>query len=532
MIFQASIFNFEAAPDYDVIVVGAGAVGIPMAVKLARRGLRIALLEAGPGKPRQSSQALFERARAIGHQLPGLHLGRFRNLGGSTAFWGGQLVPFEPIVFENRPWVSPAGWPLSHDEVARYYDEAFEIVGMGDVLRSDAEVRHALNLPKLPASDTIQPFFTRWARETNFAVAFTEDLKSLPGLDVIIEAQVTGLEMDGKRATGVALAQNDGLRPVLRGARVVLANGTIEIARLLQMPDTAGRPVPWATNPWLGRGFMDHVDIFAGRVEPIDSKRFGEFFDNAVIKGIKYAPKLRLTAEAQIRDQMVEISSHFIYSSSISENLSNLKILVKGLLRGRMNWRTLGDPLGILGSLRFVIPMALRYIRYRRVMNVADRGILLRLTSEQRPLEDSKITLSQTFDALGMPEVLVDWRIAPEDLETMLAFATHIKAFLENNELAHVEIEPALLERSASVLENADDANHQMGGARMAASASDGVVDPNCRVFDSDNIFVAGAAVYPTSGFANPTFTAISLGLRLAEHLIKTRGIAKNAPAT
>ncbi|MFD2175837.1 FAD-dependent oxidoreductase [Rhodobacter lacus] len=532
MIYKAPDFAFEASPIYDAIVIGAGAVGIPLAVKLARKGLRVALLEAGPGKPRQASQALFERARAVGHALAGLHLGRFRNLGGSTAFWGGQLVPFEPIVFEERPWVSPATWPLSHDEVARHYEEAFEIIGMGDVLRSDEEVRRALKLPPLEATETIQPFFTRWARETNFAVAFAEDLKSMPNLDVLIEAQVSSLSLEGTRVTGAMLTLPGGRRVAVRGAQVVLANGTIEIARLLQLPDSAGRPAPWADNPWLGRCFMDHVDIFAGRIEPTDRKRFSELFDNAVLKGIKYAPKLRLTAAAQKRDQLVEISSHFVYSSSISESLSNLKILVKGLLRGRLNWRTLSDPLGILGSLRFVVPMALRYIRYRRVMNVADRGILLRLTSEQRPREDSRILLADTRDAFGLPEVLVDWRISPEDLETMLAFAQHLKAYLEGNGLARVEIDPALLERSASVIEAADDANHHMGGARMARDASQGVVDPNCQVFGSDNLFVAGAAVYPTSGFANPTFTAIALSMRLADFLLTKEKGAGHATAS
>lgn len=52
---------------------------------------------------------------------------------------------------------------------------------------------------------------------------------------------------------------------------------------------------------------------------------------------------------------------------------------------------------------------------------------------------------------------------------------------------------------------------------RMAESRADGVVDRNLRVFGTSNLHVAGAAVYPTTGQANPTFTAIALGLRLAE---------------
>jgi choline dehydrogenase-like flavoprotein len=42
-------------------------------------------------------------------------------------------------------------------------------------------------------------------------------------------------------------------------------------------------------------------------------------------------------------------------------------------------------------------------------------------------------------------------------------------------------------------------------------------------VFGAPNLSVAGAAVYRSSGFANPTFTAMALGLRIADRLIRER---------
>jgi choline dehydrogenase-like flavoprotein len=58
-----------------------------------------------------------------------------------------------------------------------------------------------------------------------------------------------------------------------------------------------------------------------------------------------------------------------------------------------------------------------------------------------------------------------------------------------------------------------------MGTARMALFPADGVVDRDCRVHGVANLFVAGSAVFPTSGYAPPTLTIIALALRLAEHL-------------
>jgi choline dehydrogenase-like flavoprotein len=68
-----------------------------------------------------------------------------------------------------------------------------------------------------------------------------------------------------------------------------------------------------------------------------------------------------------------------------------------------------------------------------------------------------------------------------------------------------------------------------MGGARIGADPGEGVVDGDLRVFGTGNLFVAGAAVFPSGSFANPTLTALALGLRLADHL--ARGAGREATA-
>ena len=53
----------------------------------------------------------------------------------------------------------------------------------------------------------------------------------------------------------------------------------------------------------------------------------------------------------------------------------------------------------------------------------------------------------------------------------------------------------------------------------MSRDATTGVVDENCRLHGVSNLYVAGSSVFPTVGFANPTFTIVTLALRLADHL-------------
>jgi choline dehydrogenase-like flavoprotein len=68
---------------------------------------------------------------------------------------------------------------------------------------------------------------------------------------------------------------------------------------------------------------------------------------------------------------------------------------------------------------------------------------------------------------------------------------------------------------------------HHIGTARMGRDPRTSVVDSHCRLHEADNVYVMGAAVFPTSGQANPTLTIVALALRLADHL---KGAA-NLPA-
>ncbi|MEM8612308.1 MAG: GMC family oxidoreductase, partial [Cyanobacteria bacterium P01_H01_bin.105] len=63
---------------------------------------------------------------------------------------------------------------------------------------------------------------------------------------------------------------------------------------------------------------------------------------------------------------------------------------------------------------------------------------------------------------------------------------------------------------------------HQMGTTRMAHRPEEGVVDTNCRVFGTDNLYVASSAVFPTGPSYSPTFTILALARRLGQHLLET----------
>jgi choline dehydrogenase-like flavoprotein len=62
---------------------------------------------------------------------------------------------------------------------------------------------------------------------------------------------------------------------------------------------------------------------------------------------------------------------------------------------------------------------------------------------------------------------------------------------------------------------------HQMGTTRMHTDPKKGVVDANCRVHGTSNLFISGPSVFPTGGYANPALTTVALAVRLADRVKK-----------
>jgi choline dehydrogenase-like flavoprotein len=111
----------------------------------------------------------------------------------------------------------------------------------------------------------------------------------------------------------------------------------------------------------------------------------------------------------------------------------------------------------------------------------------------------------------------LDWQISERELATIRQYVQVATRSLAG--VARIVPDQDLLSGSSTFLARCDDSNHHMGGMRMSASAATGAVDPNLRLYGLDNTYVCSSAVFPTSGFSNPTHTLLALAVRLSEHL-------------
>ena len=127
------------------------------------------------------------------------------------------------------------------------------------------------------------------------------------------------------------------------------------------------------------------------------------------------------------------------------------------------------------------------------------------------------MSLGAGRDALGRPQVRLDWRLNPLDK----------RSAGRSLEIIGHEIAAAGLGQFHITL-TADDSTwplplrggaHHMGTTRMHVDPRQGVVDENCKVHDVANLYIAGSSVFPTGGYANPTLTLCALALRLADRV-------------
>jgi choline dehydrogenase-like flavoprotein len=137
--------------------------------------------------------------------------------------------------------------------------------------------------------------------------------------------------------------------------------------------------------------------------------------------------------------------------------------------------------------------------------------------ADQEPSPSSRIRLGSARDHRGVPIAELDWRLSERDRWSMSRAQELLAPALSRRLGADVH--------SLLVDEDLPDLGvgcHHMGTTRMSTSPRHGVVDADCRVHGTDNLYVAGSSVFPTGGTANPTLTIVALADRLASHLAAT----------
>jgi choline dehydrogenase-like flavoprotein len=503
---------------FDVCVAGAGAVGIALTVELAAKGVRVALLEAGGQGFEVRSQNICH-GESGGLPFTGLYNGRCRMLGGTTTLWGGQIMEIDDHVFRGRHWVPGSVWPITKQDLECAYARAIELEGLGQALDDPDVIWRLLNLTPPTLGDDLYAAFSRWCPVTNFARLHADALRSHPNIQVFLHASVRTLEFEGDGETLRAVRASTRGRSTteILAKRFVLAIGGIETNRLLLQPDLSTGPAPWARAGLVGRNFQDHISCYVATVKD-GSLAAARYFDYVAAGGFKHHAKIKLRPGAQERLGTLDVCG------TVAVTTDGLDDLALAYETYRL-WQT--RQLRSLTAARishFVLnfPKLLwQKLPYSRLIGRSERNQSLRLTvhCEQTPRSTGEVTLSNERDALGLLRARVAWRAAPLELHTIRAFLKATRLAFQARGLGLIVPDPGIEEDDAALTSTFRESYHHIGGARMAARAEDGVVDPHLRVFGTRNLYICSSAVFPSAGFVNPTHTLIALAVRLASRL-------------
>lgn len=526
-----------------VCIVGAGPAGITLACELDASGLPVLLLDAGGLAPdRRLAEQIFGGTATPPHSDPRDF--RCSGLGGTSAIWGGRCVPYDPIDFEAREHVPNSGWPIAYDEVARFYPRAMQYAHAGDDNFSARAslARFAETLPGLSGAqrELIHDRIERYSLPTHFGRSYRAQLEASRNVHVVLGARAVGLHRDEAGAiTRLDVVGRAGRRIALQASIFVLACGGLETARLLLASDTTGQGLGNDSGS-LGRYYTCHIDNVIGRLvahgEPV------AFDFEKTRDGIYARRKLQFTAAAQREHRLLNcmFRLHFPEYSDASHGSAVLSAiyLAKSLLireyqmilqhgqgapvksPARAHLRNVVRDLPAL--LRFGFTWLFRRVLAQRKLPYtlvphSDGSYPLEFNSEQVPLAANGIRLLGEKDRDGLPLIHLDWHISEPEVESGARAFALLREAVARHTRARVVYDPdTLCERiRGSVPVPA----HHIGTTRMAAHARGGVVDPDCRVFGTQNLYVASAAAFPTSSHANPTLTIVAMAIRLAAML-------------
>jgi len=523
----------------DVCVVGAGAAGIAVAHELSRKGRDVALLEGGGLRHEAAAQELY-RGEVLDRERHGaLDEYRQRRFGGTTTVWGGRCAPFDEIDFEARPYVPYSGWPISRRDLDPFYRRAHEYCELGEYAYTVLEA-----LPGGPpaliagfrANGVVDDQVWRFSPPTDFGKRYRSALDSSANARVYLHANCLKLAAGpGEAIERIEAGSAPGRTFAVKARRVVLAAGGLETARLLLASGVG--------NPWVGRCYISHITGDAGEVAL--TPRGGDVVWNYETgpDGVYCRRALAIAAEMQRREGLLNFHAVLSHSSPADPRHGNgilsSMYLMKTMLARRIppeysrelsGMRTMHHIGAHCGNIAMHLPelvafsgtwLRKRVFSARKLPSVAfpsRRNVYtLHIDAEQAPNPESRVTLGEQKDAFGIPRLRVDWRPSAADAESAARCCRMVGQALEDAGVGRLLFDA---ERAAETIgRNTGVGSHHIGTTRMSASAAQGVVDSDCRVYGARNLYVAGPSVFPTSGFANPTLTIVALAIRLADHL-------------
>ena len=458
--------------DTDLLVIGTGIATQSVMHQLRQSNLRIMVFEGGQLVGNDFSQSLTfndERGHYINHHWGG-HWPRW--YGGGSRIWNGYSTPLEQwdlIGIHGRP-----KWPITIDVLERYYRLSAPLLG---------EDPSIANLVKY---DTARFTIDRPFVATDPPLAYPDPAPLMKNLKLSLHLghNVIRFTADeaGKSINGVWYSVNGEVQyaKIRPSTKIVLGTGGLGNAQILLQPADNRQTAVGNESGLVGKFFMGHPHIPAAR----------GFIDLALVnmptwatvKYQKWLPAYILGADYKTKLNLTNASYELTPSNAYDMTLEEKK--VQEYFEKKWN-KTLTY-----------------YTMYGR--------------SEQLPDMLNRIQLTGEKNAAGLYKMITYCTFSERDLLGLEQTARLISEYWLKNKLAVMRI------NNDEIFQKPWGWAHPSGVTRFGSNPKDSVCDANGRVWAYQNLYVNGSSLFPTVGYANPTWAIAALGMRLGDHLKAT----------
>jgi gluconate 2-dehydrogenase alpha chain len=548
------------AEDADVVLIGVGGVGGFIAPVLAKAGLKVVGLEAGPwwcledfrpdelgatyycraemGPKFKTETPRWRRNASESTRELTFSLGRMLNgVGGSVIHYGAWLRRFPAHNLRLRshalecwgPGAIPEGctvadWPVTYDELRPWFDQVERIVGIGGD-DHDAFLPHDEPYPLPPT----RPF--------RMGEMFTEATRSMG-----LHPHASPIGMTTRAYNGLPemtyTAWNNGFgswtgdkwHPGLTSVREALATGNFDLrtncrvtrivtdadgrARGVEYLDALGRPrVQRAGTVILAAYTFENVRLLflSGDDRHPDglgnaTGQLGKHFMSKMFPHVDgYFPDVVFNRHTGPAAQAVVLDDYLDASFECGTH---------GFLGGS----TLGAEnqfLPIQISRETLPPDVPRWGQaYKDHLRQWQHWGVVRMQPEALSYEDNFLDIDPQHrdrSGLGMPVVRVTYDLHTNEERQADFFEGKCEEILRAMGATRTWRGPRFTGAGSS---------HDVGGCRMGDDPAGSVVDRSLRVHDTPGLYVFSGAVFPTCAGVNPTHTLWALSLRAAHGLV------------
>lgn len=536
----------------DICIIGAGPVGISVAREFVGSNLKVIFLESGGIALGDHADDLSEPASDAAYGTTSF-ITNVRHYGGNSNAWniirndgvmGVRFATFQEVDFLSRPGIGDSGWPIRPSDLAPYIRRAAKLWELApDGFKAAPDERTDI-VQMIEAGGQLETTLFQFPNAALARESFRRDIDTAPNIETYYHASATQLIPDesGARVEAIIVKPTAEKSIRIKANQVIVSASGMGTCQLLLSSPT-GKGYEFGNEGGsLGRYMIDHPFMDGGEIILKDRT----FLDHMLLYdiderlGASSMGYLHLSADLVAREKIPNLNMMlFPRRKGHKKAHAQLKIHMrahKAAVRCRnairrkqlptlkdVFYAVIGSPLIIGDVIRLytdpqINPGRGGWMKKGLPSRRFDRLEVLH-SAEQLPHRNNRMYLSEETNRLGMRKITFDYQLHDDDVKAFKR-AQHVMAkAVQESGLGEFKI---AFEGSDEIDLIAMSCGHHMGMTRMGRDPSSSVVDANCKVHGTENLYLACTGVIPSGGSANPTFTTIALGIRIADMLKDT----------